>query len=152
MRARCTRRPPAGDAGSVSLFTLGWIVVALLAIAVLVGATQVHLARTRLVNLADELAIAALNDTLRDAYESAEAGDVGLTLDDRALASAVAERLASADARDWIREVRVVEVGSEDDATVEVVLRRTVLPLVPDADWLSGAGVTVTATGSARAS
>jgi len=127
------------DEGSVSLFTLGWIVVALMAIGVLVGATQVHLDRMRLVSLADECAVAAAGQALAGEYFGAE----------RATEQAVLERLAN-DSRDWIAEVHVVDVITTDGATAQVVLTRTVLPLVGGWGWLPDRGVTVTASGSAR--
>ena len=148
-RATVRRRSDLRDEGSISLFTLGWVVVALLAVAVLVGATQVHLARVRLVALADELAVAAATQATNDGYaalldEGAGGGDPG----ERA-ADAIADRMSRADARQWLGEVSVVSVRVDDHA-VEVVLSRPVVPLVPDAGWLPGGSVTVVADGSAR--
>ncbi|GMA34725.1 pilus assembly protein TadG-related protein [Demequina litorisediminis] len=42
------------DEGSISVLTLGWIVVVAIAILVVAAATQVHVDRLRLVALADE--------------------------------------------------------------------------------------------------
>nr|WP_144276309.1 hypothetical protein [Demequina sp. NBRC 110053] len=128
------------------------MVVALLAIAVMVGATQVHLARVRLANLADELAVAALADALQVAYVEAQLSGGTIRLDDAALAGSVAERLAQHDPRAWVDDVDVIAVASQDDATVQVVLSRSVAPFVGSAEWLPGGTVTLTATGSARAS
>ncbi|WP_297081379.1 pilus assembly protein TadG-related protein [uncultured Demequina sp.] len=145
----CTRPPAravrdrapafASDAGSVSLFTLGWIVVALMAVAVLVGATQVHVNRMRLVSLADECAVAAAGHALAADYFASD----GETAD------VVLARLAGDD-RPWVDDVRVVAVRTDDDSTAQVVLTRTVLPLVGGWGWLPDVGVTLTASGSAR--
>ena len=141
-----------GDAdpqeGSISLFTLGWIVVALMALAVLVGATQVHLDRMRLVALADELAVAAAADAVRQAYAEGS-GDVSVSAQE-ARASASAGLATSG--RAWADEVSLAAVAVGEGDTVDVTLTRSIVPLPGSWDWLPGAaGVTITGQGSARA-
>lgn len=135
----------ASDEGSVSVFALGWIVVALMAIGVLVGAGQVHLDRMRLVSLADELAAAAAAQATRHAYETGED-----RVPQEVIADAASSQL-SGSPREWSGEVAVLDVRAQPDGTVEVALSRHTVPLVGGWSWLpEAAGVTLTAQGSAR--
>ena len=144
MRYGCGR-DAGSDEGSVSVFALGWIVVALMAVGVLVGAGQVHLNRMRLVSLADELAAAAAHEATREAYVTGAS-----SVDPAVLDGAVREQLA-ASGRAWSPQVAVVEVDGQSDGTVTVVIARHTVPLVGGWTWLpQAAGVTLTAQGSAR--
>ncbi|GIG53507.1 pilus assembly protein TadG-related protein [Demequina activiva] len=146
MSVRTARRVASdADDGSVSVFALGWIVVALMAVAVLVGASQVHLDRMRLVSLADELASAAAAEAAREAYTT------GADQLDRAHAEAAVAAALADGSREWRDEVVVTAVGTEPDGTVTVALARHTVPLEGGWSWLpEAAGVTVTAQGSAR--
>ncbi|MDN4479898.1 pilus assembly protein TadG-related protein [Demequina muriae] len=143
------------DDGNITLLTLGWVVLTLLALLVMAAATQVHLDRMRLTSLADELALAAADELDAGEYYSAGGDTVTLddtvALDDDAMAGAVAAWLA-ADAREWAGEVAVVQVTAAPDGTATVTIARRVLPLF-DIDALASFsdGITLTAEGRARA-
>ncbi|MFV0634286.1 pilus assembly protein TadG-related protein [Demequina sp.] len=133
------------DAGSVSVFTIGWIVVVLMALAVLVGATQVHVDRMRLAAYADELALAAAAD-VADAGYFARGGD----LTDAQVRDAAAERLTAPDARPWVTEVELTDASGGASGAVSVTVAREVTPLWGSWAWLPGAVVTIHAQGGTR--
>lgn len=143
------------DEGNITLLTLGWVVLTLLALLVMAAATQVHLDRMRLTSLADELALAAADELDAGMYYSASSvtatSDDTVTLDGDAMSAAVTDWLA-ADAREWAGEVAVVQVTSARDGTATVTIARRVLPLF-DIDALASFsdGITLTAEGRARA-
>lgn len=143
------------DEGNITLLTLGWVVLTLLALLVMAAATQVHLDRMRLTSLADELALAAADELDAGMYYSASSvtatSDDTVTLDGDAMSAAVTDWLA-ADAREWAGEVAVVQVTSARDGMATVTIARRVLPLF-DIDALASFsdGITLTAEGRARA-
>lgn len=114
-----------GDEGNVSVLTLGWIVLALLALLVMAAASQVHLDRARLASLADEAALAAVHSTDAHGYFPAGASSGNGSA---SLAVAVDAWLAG-DPRPWASEVVVIHVSETADGTVAVELGRTVTPL-----------------------
>ncbi|WP_062135681.1 pilus assembly protein TadG-related protein [Demequina aestuarii] len=137
------------DEGNITLLTLGWVVLTLLALLVMAAATHLHLDRMRLTSLADELALAAADEL--DAAEYYSASGDAAALDGDAMSGAVADWLA-ADTREWVGEVGVARVTAAPDGTATVTIARRVLPLF-DVDALAafGDGITLTAEGRARA-
>lgn len=122
------RKEARSDEGNVSVLTLGWIVLALLALLVMAAASQVHLDRTRLASLADEAALAAGYAADEYGYFGAEGEQPGRGLDQAAMSAAVDNWLAG-DPRPWVREVVVLSVAGGSDGTATVQLGRTVTPL-----------------------
>jgi hypothetical protein len=142
-------RLKTSDDGSVMLFTLGWIVVALTVVLVVAAATQVHIQRVRLLHLADELALEAADVVDVDVYFSGESAHPQLS-QSRA-ADAVRAGLGARADRDWVSQVSVIGVEAAPDGTATVTLGMRVLPLFDTAALTAfGAGIEVVATASAR--
>lgn len=145
----------AGDDGNVTLLTLGWVIVAAVALLVMAAATQLHLDRMRLASLADELALAAADELDSGSYYSGTGHTAAAThavpLDENAMADAVTAWLA-ADPRGWVGEVAVADVEAAPDGTATVTVARRVWPLF-DIDQLAAFsdGIMLTAEGRARA-
>lgn len=116
------------DEGNVSVLTLGWIVLALLALLVMAAASEVHLDRTRLASLADEAALAAVYAADGYGYLGGDSEQPGGGLDQAAMSAAVDNWLAG-DPRPWVEEVAVLSVTGGSDGTATVRLGRTVTPL-----------------------
>jgi len=147
-------RSARDDAGSISLLSLGFLVVTALLVAVIAAATAVHLAAIRLANLADELAIDAADTLDVPAYY---AGQAALPRPDAAIEVTPgrmdAEVLAHLQERatTTLATARVVDVRSPDGTTAVVTLTMTVHPIMavePLLPWLDG--IELRATGSAR--
>lgn len=136
-------RQARGDEGNVSVLTLGWIVLALLALLVMAAATQVHVDRMRLGSLADEAALAAV-------YATDALGPFGTGPDQAAMQQAVGDWLAS-DSRVWVADVVVLSLDASADGTARVQLGRTVTPLF-ELEVLGpfNLGIDLTAEGSSR--
>lgn len=125
-----------GDRGSVTVTTVGFLVVALLMLAVVVNATRAYLQHQELTHLADGAAIAAADGLDLEQFYA----DRTVRLDPRQATALMGDYLAGADAR-------IVGVSVTAD-TVTVALERTVdLTFVPDG-WLETA--TVSAEASAQ--
>ncbi|MFV0286930.1 MAG: pilus assembly protein TadG-related protein [Demequina sp.] len=135
------------DEGSISVLTLGWIVVVAIAFLVVAAATQVHVDRLRLVALADELALDAADSVDGDTYYATGSGS--LVLDADRVRDQVEARLADDPARPWVSEVTLIEADAPDGQSASVVLGRTVpLPWNLDvlAPWADGVAITASAT------
>ncbi|MFW2513861.1 pilus assembly protein TadG-related protein [Demequina sp. SO4-13] len=137
------------DDGNVTLLTLGWVVIAVVALLVMAAATQLHVDRMRLASLADELALAAADEVDAGSYYSSTGGDV--SLDEGAMRDAAAAWLA-ADPRPWVDGVAVAEVSASADGTASVAVTRRVWPLF-DVTALAAFrdGILLAAEGRARA-
>lgn len=122
------RFEPRGEDGNVSVLTLGWLVVALLALLAMASASQVHMDRARLASLADEVALVAASAAAAHGDSPGEDSRSGGGADETAMVGAVHDWLAG-DARPWVGEVAVVAVTGAADGTVTVQLGRTVTPL-----------------------
>jgi hypothetical protein len=145
-----------GDEGSISLLTLGFAILAIVLILVVSAATQMQLQRTRLTQMADELALDAADAMDVPAYYASAAerptdqAAVGLSL--ASMQAVVSGHLAEYAGRYHLDNVAVVAVGSPDGNTAVVSVAVVVRPLfglealLPWSD-----GITLTATSSARA-
>ena len=142
------------DEGQVSLLLVGYAVVVLALVLVVTEATSVHLARHRLLAVADSAALDAA-DALDAArfYSLGGAGppDRVVALSDASVRESVAAYLAASREPAALGEVRVADpTGSPDGATAEVSLTASVrLPFVSAV--LSRDAVTVRVTARARA-
>lgn len=140
------------DDGSISLLTLGFLVLTMVLVLVIAAATAIHLQYMRLVHLADELAIDAADSLDVPAYY---AGTVPMPRADAAVAVAPgrmeAEVLAHVQSRasEQLDGVRVVSVITPDASTAMVTVTMTVhpiLPLEPLLPFLDGIELRVTST------
>lgn len=146
------------DAGQVSLLLVGYAVLALAVVFTGAAATAVHLARHRLLAVADAAALDAA-DALDEqrfyvALQGAGAPDRPVALSDDSVRASVGDYLAAYLAAGPVPGLDGVVVGaptgSADGSTAEVTLTTAVRPpLLPV--WIDGDGITVTVTARARA-
>lgn len=145
------------DDGQITLLVLGYAVIVLALVLTAVSATSVHLARHRLLSVADAAALDAADalDRRRFYAELQGAGpgpDQVVALTDESVRAGVAAYLGATPAAAGLGEVQVGDpTGAPDGFTAEVTLvTRAALPLLPA--FLGGrAGVTVRVTARARA-
>lgn len=153
---RATALRARGDDGGITLLSLGFAVLALLLILVVASATTLHIQRTRLTQIADELAIDGADAMDVAAYYDGRAGEptdvAAVDLSNDAVRSVVNDHLAAYASRYHLDGVRVVRAESPDGNTAVVTVAVVVQPLfglealMPWTD-----GVTLTATSSSRA-
>jgi hypothetical protein len=148
------RRPPS-DEGQITLLLLGYALIGLALVLVAASATSVHLARHRLLTIADGAALdaAAALDRHRFYAELGGAGpgpDQVIALTAESVRTGVAAYLTATPAAAALGDVTVVEpTGSPDGFTAQVTLAtRARLPLLPA---VLGARVSVPVTVTARA-
>lgn len=150
------RRPPA-DEGQITLLLLGYALIGLALALTAASATSVHLARHRLLTIADGAALDAADalDRYRFYAELGGAGpgpDQVVALTAESVRTSVAAYLAATPAAATLDEVAVAQpTGSPDGFTAQVTLTtRARLPLLP-AVLGARASVPVTVTARARA-
>ncbi len=137
-------RRAADDRGSVSVLTIGVLVVVLATVLTVAASTQLQLQRARLTHAADEAALAAADALDLTAYYAE--GDARLS--PGRLEEEARTQLAASSARQGLDGARLVRASSPDGVTVEVVVSlRT--PLLFGVAWLPGS-VDLSATARAR--
>ena len=168
-RTRASRLPARGDdSGQILVLTLGLTLVVLLLVTVIVSLTGIHLERKRLLDLADNLALAAADAMTEeviygpgatlpapgDAASPADDAtfDTGLALTDAAVAREVADYLATHPrALEGLSDIVVVLAQSPDGRSAQVVLTSRAQPaLISPVTSLFSDGVTLTAQSTAR--
>lgn len=143
------------DRGQISVLLLGYALIVLAVVLTAASATAVHLARHRLMSVADGAALDAADALDRHRFY-AEVGGAGpapdrvVSLSAASVRSSVTAYLAAA--ADGPDDVRITDpTGSPDGSTAEVTLTTTVrLPLVSSLLG-RGSGMQVTVTSRARA-
>jgi hypothetical protein len=156
---------PEGDEGQVLLLILGYTLIVFLLITVVVSATAVHLARSRLVNLADAAALDAADSLDEPAYYdgttggapggSSPSGLVGaVPLSDATVRRAVDGYLTVTPVSPSLEDLTVGRpTGAPDARTAEVTLTARVRPPLVTyvlSPWAGG--IPLKATARARAS
>lgn len=158
MRARLVGRASSDDEGQVMLLTLGFVVVALLLVAVVASVAAVHLERKRVLALADLVALDAADALTERAYfergVGADGEAVGIPLSDAAVRRAVDDYLERhPEQRAGWRSLRVRDASSPDGRSARVEL--VVVTNPGPGGWLLswwGDGVELRAESVARAS
>jgi hypothetical protein len=154
------RRPrEPDDGGQVLLLILVYALIVFLLVSVVVSATSVHLARTRLVNLADAAALDAADSLDEPSYYAGQGwlaagpGGGSVPLSDASVGAAVSAYLTRAAVSPSLEGLAVgVPTGAPDATSAEVTLvARVRLPmgLYVLAPWSDG--IALRATGRARA-
>ena len=143
--------------GRIMLLTTAFVAFALLLVTVVVSATQVHLERKRLYELADALALTAADSMAPESfYTGAATAPVEsgvLTLTDSSIRSDVQDYLArNPEALDGLHDVVVTEASTADGRTATVGLAARARPAM--IGWVTQAwsdGIIVRAESRARA-
>ncbi len=145
------------ESGQIMLLTSAFVAFALLLVTVVVSATQVHLERKRLFDLADALALAAADSMSQETFYEGAAerptGDAVLTLTDGEIQAEVRDYLQEhLDATAGLHGVRVVGATTSDGRTAEVSLTALARPaMVSWVTQLWSDGIIVRAEARARA-
>lgn len=140
---------PRADRGSVTVLALGYLGVLLAALGVVVSATSLHLARSRLQALADVSALAAAEALDPALYYVPDLDRPLVPLSDASVRREVTALLERAPGGS---EVAIGSgTGTDDGATAQVELVRRVRLPFPDLPGLRGPSVTVRAVAAARA-
>ncbi|MBN2177766.1 MAG: Tad domain-containing protein [Demequinaceae bacterium] len=146
--------PPQSDRGNITLLSLGFAVFAILLILVGAAVTGVHLDRTRLQHIADELALDAADAMDTGAYYTGLAprptSEAGIAVSVVNAGRVASSRLPGLEAQYGMDGVTLVEVTSLDGHTVTVTVTVVVHPLFGSSGWLPLGDITLTATASAR--
>lgn len=142
--------PHEPESGRILLFTLGFVVIGLMLVAMVASATAVHLDGKRLYNLADLLAVDAADAASPNRHLGNDDG--GLVLTDADVARAVADALAAYPFPDDLPDdLRVAEASTPDGRTARVTLTaRSHPPLLAWFTTTAGNGFALTATSTAR--
>ena len=151
-----TRTRTAGDGGSISLLTLGFAILAIVLILVVSAATEVQLQRTRLAQVADELALDAADAMDVPTYYAGLAerptDDAAVGLSETSMRAVVDAHLGGYATRYHLEDVDVVYVGAPDGKTAVVTVAVVVRPLFGLQALLPWShGITLTTTSAARA-
>jgi hypothetical protein len=149
--ARAVSRPAAGDDGAVAPLVVIDAVVVIALVLVGASATELHLARTHLLSVADSAALDAA-DALDEAayYREGVVPGQGVPLDDAGVRTSAAELLArTPQPGDLLGLSVAAPTGTPDGLTAEVTLAASVRPSLLPA-WV-GDGVTVPLQVTSRA-
>lgn len=142
-------RNARGDEGSISVLSLGWVVVVLVAALVVAVASDIHVQRVRLAALADTIVLDAVGAATYGYFDLAPSSPV--TAD--AVEAAAHRHTGAGAASVWATEVWVAEAAAPDSASAQVTVER-VVPLAFGLDALApwSDGVVISASATARAS
>jgi len=141
------------DQGNVTVLSLGFAILVMLLVFVGAAATGVHLDRTRLQHLVDELALDVADTMDVRRYYTGSAprpnDDAAIVVSVETARRVATDSVPALEERYGLDGVRVVEVVSTDGHTVTVTATVVVHPLF-GSSWLPLGDVTLTATSSAR--
>lgn len=157
MRPRVTRHLPYSchEQGSISLLSLGFALVAIALILTGASVTALHVERTRLAQVADEVALHAADAMDVAAYYAGDAprptDEAALGLSQSRVRAAAQAHTARAAERLGLEQAQLMSVDVTDGHTVTVTVSAVVHPLFGVEALIPWAhGVTITATASAR--
>ncbi len=150
------RRSVRDDSGNVTLLSLGFAMVAITLILVVSAATALHLDRTRLARLADDLAIDAADAMDVEAFYAGTAPEptdlAAVRLSPDAMRATVDRMLVESAERYNLDGVQVIDVRTTDGHTVVVTIGVVVEPLFGVEALLPWTdGIELAATSAARA-
>jgi uncharacterized membrane protein len=148
-------RVPVGrrDDGQVTILAIGLTVVAMLLVMVVAASAGVHLERTRLLAVADLVALDAADSTTDAAYFADDGSHPGLPLTDASVRAAVTLYLgAHPDAVQGLDDVTVVAADTPDGRSAHVQLSAVAHPRFAGVDMPWRRGIRVDADAVARAS
>lgn len=137
-----------GEDGSALPFVLVLLMVAAAFVAVVAGATALHLDRLRLLTVADGAALAGA-ESFRVADVEVVGGAVRPRLQDARVAAAAADAVAAADRGD-LTGLRLVAAGTTDGQVATVTVAATWRPPILSALLPVAVPVQVTSTAAAR--
>lgn len=143
------RSSGSGEEGQIGVLIIGYLLVSLLVLTVVMGASALYLGHKKLLSAADGAALAAA-DTFSLAPSGNPAGGPAAVLAPAAVQMEVDRYLAATSAADRLPGLAVAaETGTADGRTARVVLTGVVHP--PLVNFLVPDGIPITAVAEARA-
>ncbi|WP_337925338.1 pilus assembly protein TadG-related protein [Arthrobacter jiangjiafuii] len=143
------RTSASGDEGQIGVLIIGYLLVSLLVLTVVMGASALYLGHKKLLSAADGAAIAAA-DTFSLGQGSGSAGVPAAVLSPAAVQAEVNRYLADTNAAARLPGLGVDrETGTSDGRTAKVVLTGVVHP--PLVNFLVPDGIPIMAVSEARA-
>lgn len=142
--------PGSGESGQVGILIIGYVLLALLVITVIAGASSVYLGHKKLLSAADGAALAAA-DTFSLSQVQGTGGSTPAAVLEGAMVTAEVQRyLQESRAAERIASLQIApETGTPDGRTARVVLSAVVHP--PIVNFLVPDGIRITAESDARA-
>ncbi|MCC3296799.1 pilus assembly protein TadG-related protein [Arthrobacter caoxuetaonis] len=140
-----------GESGQVGVLIIGYVLLALLVITVVAGASSVYLGHKKLLSAADGAALAAADTFSLSQVQGTEPGTApAAQLESGAVTAAVQQYLADSRAGERITALQISpETGTPDARTARVVLLGAVHP--PIVNFLVPDGIPIRAESDARA-
>ena len=139
-----------GDSGQVGVLIIGYVLLALLVITVVAGASSVYLGHKKLLSAADGAALAAADTFSLAQVQGSGAGVPAAALETSRVMSEVERYLQESRAGERIDGLQISpETGTPDGRTARVVLIAVVHP--PIVNVLVPGGIPITAESDARA-
>ncbi|WAP52761.1 pilus assembly protein TadG-related protein [Arthrobacter sp. ATA002] len=143
------RSAARGEEGQIGVLILGYLLVSLLVLTVVMGASALYLGHKKLLSTADAAALAAA-DTFSLGQSGDPAGGPAAVLDPGAVQSEVNRYLSVTNAAERLPGLAVAaETGTADGRTARVVLTGVVHP--PLVNFLVPGGIPITVVAEARA-
>ena len=143
------RASAGGEEGQIGVLIIGYLLVSLLVITVVMGASSLYLGHKKLLSTADGAALAAA-DTFSLGESGDPAGGPAAVLAPAAVQSEVHRYLSATNAAERLPGLAVAdETGTADGRTARVVLTGVVHP--PLVNFLVPDGIPITAVAEARA-
>lgn len=145
----CLRSRAGGEDGQVTILIIGYLLVSLLVVTVVMGASALYLGHKKLLSTADGAALAAA-DTFSLGPAAGPDGGPAAVLAPAAVQAEVNRYLEATNAGDRLPGLTVAgETGTADGRTARVVLTGVVHP--PLVNFLVPDGIPITAVAEARA-
>ena len=143
--------PEDRESGQMGVLIIGYVLLALLVITVVAGASSVYLGHKKLLSAADGAALAAADTfSLSQVQGSSTGSPPAAVLNSGAVTAAAQQYLADSRAGDRISSLRIApETGTPDGRTARVVLSGVVHP--PIVNFLVPDGIRISAESDARA-
>lgn len=147
---RAAPAAPDGESGQVGVLVIGYVLLALLVITVVAGASSVYLGHKKLLSAADGAALAAA-DTFSLSQVQGSGGSTPAAALEGAMVTAEVQRyLSESGAGERIESLQIApETGTPDGRTARVVLTAVVHP--PIVNFLVPDGIRISAQSDARA-
>lgn len=142
--------PDSSESGQVGVLIIGYVLLALLVITAIAGASSVYLGHKKLLSAADGAALAAA-DTFSLSQVQGTGGNTPAAVLEGAMVTAEVQRyLSESGAGERIDSLQIApETGTPDGRTAQVVLTAVVHP--PIVNFLVPDGIRVSAQSDARA-
>ncbi|MBF4993639.1 hypothetical protein ITX31_05890 [Arthrobacter gandavensis] len=140
----------AHDSGQVGVLIIGYVVLALLVITVIAGASSVYVGHKKLLSAADGAALAAADTFSLAQVQGSDSSEPIALLDSGRVTAQVQRYLGESRAGEVTASLRIEpETGTPDGRTARVVLSGVVHP--PIVNFLIPNGIRITAESDARA-